>query len=407
MRKIKLVKNKQADLFQSTATLSVQTLSDQQRVDWLRLIRSPNIGPITFRDLINQFGSASIAISALEGRKFSGKTFKLSSKDTALRELETAEKFGARIVALGEKAYPKWLQSIDSAPPLLYLKGHDELGRSPSVGIVGSRNASGAGLKFAGQLAQGLSEQGLVVISGLARGIDAAAHIASLANGTIAVLGGGLDHIYPAQNEEIYHKIASEGLLISERPLGVYAKAKDFPRRNRLISGISHGTIIVEAAMRSGSLTTARFASEQGREVFAVPGHPLDPRATGTNKLIQNGATLITSAQDVIDALEPQIKSECLHISTQGFGEEFGINFIDETNRSANITSASQVDFERETGDLKQTVLEMLGPTPIERDVLVRLLKCSAKELQIVLLELDLEGCLEHHGQQKLSLKQD
>ncbi len=402
-----MVKNKQADLFQSTAPLSVQTLSDEQRTDWLRLIRSPNIGPITFRDLINQFGSASVAISALEGRTFNGKPFKLSSRDAALRELEMAEKFNASIVALGEKAYPQWLQSIDSAPPLLYIKGHDELGRRPSVGIVGSRNASGAGLKFAGQLAQGLGEQGFVVISGLARGIDAAAHMASLSYGTVAVLGGGLDHIYPQQNEEIYHRIASEGLLISERPLGVYAKAKDFPRRNRLISGISHGTIIVEAAMRSGSLTTARFASEQGREVFAVPGHPLDPRATGTNKLIQNGATLITSVKDVIDALQPQLNSKTSDYSPLGFGEEFERNLDKETSGSSLTNPTAQVDFQKGPEDLKERVLEMLGPTPIERDVLVRLLKCSMKELQIVLLELDLEGHLEHHGQQKLSKKQN
>lgn len=402
-----MVKNKQADLFQSTVPLSVQTLSDEQRTDWLRLIRSPKIGPITFRDLINQFGSASSALSALEGRAFNGKPFKISSRDAALRELEMAEKFNSSIVALGEKAYPQWLQSIDSAPPLLYIKGHEELGRRPSVGIVGSRNASGAGLKFAGQLAQELGEQGFVVVSGLARGIDAAAHSASLPYGTVAVLGGGLDHIYPQQNEEIYHRIASEGLLISERPLGVYAKAKDFPRRNRLISGISHGTIVVEAAMRSGSLTTARFASEQGREVFAVPGHPLDPRATGTNKLIQNGATLITSVKDVIDALQPQLNSETNNFSPHGFGEEFERNLIKEINESALKPRISHVDFQKETSDLKKQVLEMLGPTPIERDVLVRLLKCSMKELQIILLELDLEGHLEHHGQQKLSMKQN
>ncbi|GAA6212256.1 DNA-processing protein DprA [Hyphomicrobiales bacterium 4NK60-0047b] len=395
-----MVNNKQADLFQSTAPLHPQTLSGQQRVDWLRLIRSPNIGPITFRDLINHFGSASVALSALEGRKFNGKHFQISSKDAALREIEMAEKFNASIVALGEKTYPKWLQSIDSAPPLLYIKGHSELGCRPSVGIVGSRNASGAGLKFAAQLARDLNEQGFVITSGLARGIDAAAHSASLYHGTIAVLGGGLDHIYPAQNEEIYHRVASEGLLVSERPLGVYAKAKDFPRRNRLISGISHGTIIVEAAVRSGSLTTARFASEQGREVFAVPGHPLDPRANGTNRLIQDGATLITNAQDVIDALQPQIKSEASDLKLQGFREDFE---RDDTTLSSSTTLT---DYESGTVDLKQSVLEILGTTPIERDVLVRLLKCTAKELQIVLLELDLEGCIEHHGQQKLSLKQ-
>lgn len=400
-----MVKNKQADLFQSTTPIAIQTLSDQQRIDWLRLIRSPSIGPITFRDLLNQFGSASQAISALEGRQFNGKPFKLSSQDSALREIEMAEKFGAQIVGLGEAAYPKWLQSIDSAPPLLYLKGHSELGNRPSVGIVGSRNASGAGLKFSGILSKELSLQGVVIVSGLARGIDRAAHEASLSGGTIAVLGGGLDHIYPAQNEALYHKIASEGLLISERPLGVYAKAKDFPRRNRIISGISNGTIVVEAAVRSGSLTTARFAGEQGREVFAVPGHPLDPRATGTNKLIRDGATLITSADDVLEALIPQIKNNELFLSSShsGFGEQ------DSDFENEDLTSSSNLQsnhFAKNAENLRERLIDLLGTTPIERDVLIRLLKCSAKDLQVVLLELDLEGLLEHHGQQKLSLKQ-
>lgn len=398
-----MVKSKQADLFETTAPKGVQKLSDQQRVDWIRLIRSPNIGPITFRDLINQFGGASAAIKALEGRTNNQRRFQLSSEDSALRELETAAKFGAHIVALGEAAYPRWLQSIDAAPPLIYMKGRLELAQRPSVGIVGSRNASGAGLKFASVLAQNLGEDGIVITSGLARGIDAAAHIASLPTGTIAVLGGGLDHIYPAQNEELYFKIASDGLLISERPLGTIAKAKDFPRRNRIISGISHGTIVVEAAMRSGSLTTARFASEQGRDVFAVPGHPLDPRATGTNKLIQNGANLITSSDDVLESLRPQLLDQYSYNQTEhqmsGFKDTHEGSFSQEENPEEDLAQ-----FENSDENLKARVLELLGPTPIERDTLVRLLKCNAKDLQIVLLDLDLEGLIEHHGQQRLSL---
>ncbi len=398
-----MVKSKQADLFETTAPKGVQKLSDQQRVDWLRLIRSPNIGPITFRDLLNQFGGASAAIKALEGRNNSSRRFQLSSQEKALRELEIADKFGAHIVALGEAAYPRWLQSIDAAPPLIYMKGRLDLAQRPSVGIVGSRNASGAGLKFAGVLAQNLGEEGIVITSGLARGIDAAAHCAALPTGTIAVLGGGLDHVYPAQNEEIYLRIASDGLLISERPLGVIAKAKDFPRRNRIISGISHGTIVVEAAMRSGSLTTARFASEQGREVFAVPGHPLDPRATGTNKLIQNGANLITSFEDVLESLRPQLSDQDCYNQTEnqtsGFQETIESPLSMDEKSKQNLAQ-----FERSDEDLKARVLELLGPTPIERDTLVRLLKCNAKDLQIVLLDLDLEGLIEHHGQQRLSL---
>jgi DNA processing protein len=216
-------------------------------------------------------------------------------------------------------------------------------------------------------------------------------------------LGGGLDHVYPAQNEEIYLRIASDGLLISERPLGVIAKAKDFPRRNRIISGISHGTIVIEAAMRSGSLTTARFASEQGREVFAVPGHPLDPRATGTNKLIQNGANLITNSVDVLESLRPQLSDQDCYNQTEnqtsGFQEQIGSTLSIGEKSTENLAQ-----FETSDEDLKARVLELLGPTPIERDTLVRLLKCNAKDLQIVLLDLDLEGLIEHHGQQRLSL---
>jgi len=398
-----LVKSKQADLFETTAPKGVQKLSEQQRVDWLRLIRSPTIGPITFRDLLNQFGGASAAIKALEGRNNSSRRFQLSSQEKALREIEIADKFGAHIVALGEAAYPRWLQSIDAAPPLIYMKGRLDLAQRPSVGIVGSRNASGAGLKFAGVLAQDLGEKGIVITSGLARGIDAAAHCTALPTGTIAVLGGGLDHVYPAQNEDIYLKIASDGLLISERPLGVIAKAKDFPRRNRIISGISHGTIVVEAAMRSGSLTTARFASEQGREVFAVPGHPLDPRATGTNKLIQNGANLITNFEDVLESLSPQLSDQDCYNQTEnqssGFQEQ-----IESPLSIGQKSTENLAQFETSDEDLKARVLELLGPTPIERDTLVRLLKCNAKDLQIVLLDLDLEGLIEHHGQQRLSL---
>lgn len=398
-----MVKNKQADLFEATAPKGVQKLSEQQRVDWLRLIRSPTIGPITFRDLLNQFGGASAAIKALEGRNNSSRRFQLCSQEKAMREIEIADKFGAHIVALGEAEYPRWLQAIDAAPPLIYMKGRLDLAQRPSVGIVGSRNASGAGLKFASVLAQNLGDRGIVITSGLARGIDAAAHRAALATGTIAVLGGGLDHVYPAQNEEIYLQIATDGLLISERPLGVIAKAKDFPRRNRIISGISHGTIVVEAAMRSGSLITARFASEQGREVFAVPGHPLDPRATGTNKLIQNGANLITSSDDVLNILSPQLSDQ--DFTNQSIYQSSGFQELLEGSLPSGKEGRQTIhQFETSDEDLKSRVLELLGPTPIERDTLIRLLKCSAKDLQIILLDLDLEGLIEHHGQQRLSL---
>lgn len=410
-RKIALDQNPQADLFQSTAPLHHQSLNDQQRFDWLRLIRSRNVGPVTFRDLLNHYGSARAAIKALEARQEeqssynsggesnigvkSGRgRFQLACPREIEQELARAHKFRAHIVALGEAGYPRWLQAIGGGPPIIYVKGDLSLAERPSAAIVGSRNASGAGLKFAGQLANELGKNGLVVTSGLARGIDGAVHQASLNTGTIAVLGGGLDHIYPQQNEALYHKIASEGLLVSERPIGFYAQAQDFPRRNRIISGISLGTVVVEAALRSGSLTTVRFASEQGREVFAVPGHPLDPRASGTNNLIKNGATLITSAEDILEALASQVDIDfnaglANSNSTGSFNEDAALEIKHETLL--------------ENRNLRSEVLDLLGTTPIERDSLIRLLKCSPRELQIALLDLDLDGLIEHHGYQMIS----
>ncbi len=396
----------QADLFRSTVPPAYTELSDAQRHDWLRLFRSPRIGPVTFRDLLNHFGSARQAIVALESGQFGSKRFLLADENEISRELERAQKIGAKIVAFGETGYPRWLQAVDGAPPILYVKGQLELAQRASVGMVGSRNASGAGLKLARQLSSELGQYGFVLTSGLARGIDHAVHEGALKTGTIAVLGGGLDHIYPAQNEMTYHRIAEQGLLVSERPLGFYAKPKDFPRRNRLISGISLGTIVVEAALRSGSLTTARFASEQGREVFAIPGHPLDPRATGTNKLIQNGASLVTSASDVIEALHSQMEydrtgfEEIDHLPLETAEIQEGQKFHDAQPLARE--SNEQVPL----NELKERVVELLGPTPIERDALVRLLKCESRNLQIVLLDLDLEGRIEHHGQQRISLAQ-
>lgn len=390
-------KNHQADLFQSTIPAPIQNLSDQQRLDWLRLTRSRGIGPVTFRDLINYFGSAGQAIEQLNGRQFNKRRFQIASEQEALDELEKVDKFGAHLVALNEPGYPRWLQSVDGAPPLLYVKGNLALTHQPALAIVGSRNASAAGLKFTSQLSQEIGSAGLVITSGLARGIDTSAHQASLQTGTIAVLGGGIDHIYPAQNEALYHQIGQNGLLISERTMGFRPQAKDFPRRNRLISGISLGSLVVEAAIRSGSLITARFAGEQGRHVFAVPGHPLDPRAAGTNKLIQDGAQLICKTQDILEALKTQIDNDNLantsNQPTKNSRTEQPQNNLGfyETNENAK--------------DLRLNLLDLLGPTPIERDSLVRLLKCPANELQILLLELDLEGRLEHHGQQKVSLK--
>src|SRR5229473_1683295 len=290
-------------------TSSPTHLSDEQRIDWLRLIRSDNVGPRTFRSLINHFGSARTALDRLPDLARRGgapRPGRICSEEEARAELTASQKLGVTLVAPGEAGYPPRLAVLDDAPPLLGVRGaHDVLMR-PVIAIVGSRNASGAGLKFAGTLARDLGEAGFVIASGLARGIDQAAHRASIESGTVAVLAGGHDKVYPPEHEDLLATIIETGgAAISEMPLGHVPRARDFPRRNRLISGVALGVVVVEAAHRSGSLITARIAAEQGREVFAVPGSPLDPRAAGTNDLIKQGATLTTEAADVIHAVEP------------------------------------------------------------------------------------------------------
>src|SRR4030081_488092 len=290
-------------------TPSTTHLTDAQRIDWLRLIRSDNVGPRTFRSLINHFGSAHSALERLPDlarRGGAARPGRICSEDDARAELAASRKAGVSLVAPGEAGYPPRLATLDDAPPLLGVRGAFDVLMRPTIAIVGSRNASGAGLKFAGTLARDLGEAGFVIASGLARGIDQAAHRASLESGTVAVLAGGHGRIYPPEHEDLLATIIeSGGAAISEMPLGHVPRARDFPRRNRLISGVALGVVVVEAAHRSGSLITARIAAEQGREVFAVPGSPLDPRAAGTNDLIKQGATLPTKASDVIDALEP------------------------------------------------------------------------------------------------------
>src|SRR5579864_7253086 len=263
-------------------------LTDEQRLDWLRLIRSQNVGPRTFRALVNHFGGARAALEALPtlARRGGGTAPQIFPRDQAEREIEAAEKLGVTLIAVGEAGYPQRLQMIDDAPPLIAVRGHQPALAMPAVAVVGSRNASAAGMKLTQIFARGLSEAGFAVVSGLARGIDAAAHRSSLAKGTIAVLAGGLDKIYPPEHADLLDEILPTGAALTEMPLGWEPRARDFPRRNRLISGLALGVVIVEAAKRSGSLITARLALEQGREVFAVPGSPLDPRAEGTNGLI-------------------------------------------------------------------------------------------------------------------------
>jgi DNA processing protein len=341
-------------------------------------------GPRTFRSLVNHFGSARAALERLPDlarRGGASRHQRICSEGDARAELAAGEALGVSLIAPGEAGYPPRLAVLDDAPPLLGVRGTREVLMRPMIAIVGSRNASGAGLKFAGHLARDLSDAGFVVASGLARGIDQAAHRASLAGGTVAMLAGGHDKVYPPEHEDLLAAIITSGSAISEMPLGHAPRARDFPRRNRLISGASLGVVVVEAALRSGSLITARIAAEQGREVFAVPGSPLDPRAAGTNDLIKQGATLITEASDVILAVEP----------------------IMERPIELREPDEDPLAFEPDASD-RTRITGLLGPTPILLDDLIRMAGASPAIVRTVLLELELAGRLERHGGGLVSL---
>lgn len=359
-------------------------LTDAQRIDWLRLIRSDNVGPRTFRSLVNHFGSARAALERLPElarRGGAARHVQICTEQDARAEIEASEKLGVHLIAPGEHGYPPRLANLEDAPPLLAVRGVHDVIMRPMIGIVGSRNASGAGLKFAQVLAHDLGEAGFVIASGLARGIDQAAHRASIKTGTLAVLAGGHDKIYPPEHADLLAAVLSHGAAISEMPLGHSPRAHDFPRRNRLISGCSLGVIVVEAALRSGSLITARLAAEQGREVFAVPGSPLDPRAAGTNDLIKQGATLITQAQDVIQAIEPIM------------GRPIELNEEDHEPLAPDPDTAERA-----------RIVDLMGPTPILLDDLIRLSGASPAIVRTILLELELAGRLERHGGGLISL---
>jgi len=365
-------------------------LTDEQRLDWLRLIRSQNVGPRTFRALVNHFGGARGALAALPTlarRGGADAATQICTQAEAERELGAAKKLGVSFVALGERGYPPRLQMIDDAPPLLAVRGQTRVLGLPMVAIVGSRNASGAGLKFTQRIARELGDVGFATVSGLARGIDAAAHSASLDTGTVAVLAGGHDRIYPPEHAGLLDAILPAGAALSEMPVGWEPRGRDFPRRNRLISGLSLGVLIVEAAKRSGSLITARFAAEQGREVFAVPGSPLDPRAEGTNGLIKQGATPVTEASDVVTVLQPIMTEKKV-----------------PAEEPEGITSGSGRDEVEPAPDERARITALLGPAPVQIDDLVRLSHSSPAVVRMVLLELEIAGRLERHGGGLVSL---
>ncbi len=306
----------------------------------------------------------------------------------AEREIAAAQKLGVTFVALGEPAYPLRLQMIEDAPPLIAIRGQAPALALPMVAIVGSRNASGAGTKFTQRIARELGEAGFAIVSGLARGIDAAAHRAGLQTGTIAVLAGGHDRVYPIEHADLLDEIMAAGAALSEMPLGWEPRGRDFPRRNRLISGLSLGVVIVEAARRSGSLITARFALEQGREVFAVPGSPLDPRAEGTNGLIKQGATPVTETADIVSVLQPILEGKKLPAREP----------------EPQPAEGESRDGAEPAPDERSRIVALLGPAPLLIDDLVRLSQSSPAVVRMVLLELEIAGRLERHGGGLVSL---
>ena len=368
-------------------------LSNAQRLAWLRLWRSENVGPVTFRQLLRRFGSAEAALDALPELARRGgrdRPLAICSAPAAERELAQLARMGAHLITMADPAFPTLLAELDDAPPLLSVLGRVELLAGRSVALVGARNASANGRLLAETVARQLGELGWVVVSGLARGIDSAAHRGALATGTIAVLAGGLDRPYPPESEPLYRAIAERGLVVAELELGRVPQARHFPRRNRIVSGLSLGTVVVEAALQSGSLITARLAGEQGREVMAVPGSPLDPRCRGANQLIRQGATLVESAGDVTEALS-------------GFAGQARTPMQPLAAPSEALSNLSE-DIEITAKSSRNLVEERLGPSPVAVDELLRQCQMSPPFLRMTLLELELAGRLIWHPGNRVSL---
>ncbi len=357
-------------------------LTDSERRAWLRLSRTENVGPVTFQNLIRRFGTATAALEELPrmASRGGGKDFVLPDAAQAEQEIAQLNKLGGRLIAACEPEFPRGLAALEAPPPLISVLGHPHLLQKEMVAIVGARNASALARKFTDTLARELGFAGLVVVSGLARGIDASAHEAALAVGTVAVVAGGVDIVYPPENEKLYAAIRDQGVIVSEMRLGEAPQARHFPRRNRIISGLARGVVVVEAAEKSGSLITAQYALDQGREVFAVPGSPLDPRARGANRLIREGATLTENAEDILSVLRPMLGG--------GFADPGPAGPVPPT-----------AGLEEEADRIRARVEEALGPAPVEVDELIRQLGAPAGAVLTVILELELAGrCIRHSG---------
>ncbi|KNG94813.1 DNA-processing protein DprA [Pseudaestuariivita atlantica] len=358
--------------------------TEDDRLNWLRLLRSRRVGPTTFYRLMAEHGSAAASLDALPGiAANAGVTQYQPCPEGVVRaEARAARAAGARLLAYGEPDYPSDLAQLPDAPPLMWTVGDRALLHRPMVALVGARNASSLGTRMTRALAQGLTEAGFVVVSGLARGIDAVAHHAALDGGTIAVMPGGVDIRYPSENTTLAEDIARKGLLVSEQPMGLAPLARHFPKRNRIISGLARAVVVVEAAAKSGSLITARNALDQGRDVLAVPGHPFDARAGGCNLLIRDGATLIRTVDDVIEALAQPAAHPQAALALQ-----------DVPPPPTTAPERSLVD----TARLHATILDRLGPTPLAEDQLLRDLDLAAPDVAPALTELEIQGDIERH----------
>lgn len=370
--------------------LTPTPLSEPEKIARISLYRSQNVGPITYANLLKRYKTAMAALEALPHLAARGglrAPLKVYPEAKVHQELEAHEKRGYRLVVAGEKEYPKALQEISEAPPVLSINGNPDHFQPPAVALVGARNCSLNGRKIAHQLAQKLGEEGYRIVSGLARGIDGQAHRASLATGTIAIIAGGIDKIYPTEHTELFAQIQKSGVIVAESIIGTEPQSNLFPRRNRLISGLAQGVIVVEAALKSGSLITARYAVEQNRDVFVVPGSPMDPRYRGSNGLIRQGAILTTNAYDVLDVLKAPYRQVLRDAAPQQDNYELDLSAHKEESPDA----------------LKHTLLNLLSPTPILLDELLRECSYSSSMILSSLLELELSGKITRHPGNKIS----
>jgi DNA processing protein len=375
--------------------LAARALDPQERLDWLQLSRTETVGPVTFYALLRRFGSARAALEALP--RLSRPVAAMTRRD-AEAELAALDRLGAAILCWGEPDYPATLAAVEDAPPVLTVLGNPALLHAPMVAVVGARNASANGRRIANELAAGLGEAGVVVVSGMARGIDAAAHLGALDSGSAAVVAGGADIVYPEENRGLYDALVERGVVVAELPLGTEPQARHFPRRNRIISGMARGVVVVEAAAKSGSLITARFALEQGREVFAVPGSPLDPRCRGCNDLLRNGATLTETAADILIQLGPLLQSEMPPPRPRERNLQPRLPLVPA---APSLPAGPQIP---EDAAL-ELLIEKLSPTPVAVDELVRQCHLSAASIATLLLELELAGRIERHPGNLVSLR--